>query len=123
MQNMAQGRLDSVVEVVSKAKREVGEVVYYNIDQRYCERLVQVKANEMVVQDLDKYSKVSIPPPPCPATALLPSLAPLIPSPKPHRARAPPPPLSLLFSRRTSSSRAEHAKSQSSKSSSLQCRP
>ncbi len=59
VQNMAQGRLDSIMEVVSKAKREVGEVVYRNIDQRYCERLVQVKATEMVVQDLDKYSKVS----------------------------------------------------------------
>ena len=42
LQNMAQGRLDSVVEVVSNAKREVGAVAYYNIDQRYCERLVQV---------------------------------------------------------------------------------
>ena len=42
MQNMAQGRLDSVVEVVSNAKQEVGAVAYYNIDQRYCERLVQV---------------------------------------------------------------------------------
>ena len=42
VQNMAQGRLDSVVEVVSNAKREVGAVAYYNIDQRYCERLVQV---------------------------------------------------------------------------------
>ena len=55
---MAQGSLETVMEGLNRAKRDLSDVVYRNIDQKYRKQLVELKTTELAVQDLDKYFKV-----------------------------------------------------------------
>lgn len=58
VQNMARGSLSTVLEGLNRAKRDLDDVVYRNIDQKYRKQLVELKTTELAVQDLDKYFKV-----------------------------------------------------------------
>lgn len=55
---MARGSLETVLEGLNRAKRDLGDVIYRNIDQKYRKQLVELKTTELAVQDLDKYFKV-----------------------------------------------------------------
>ena len=55
---MAQGSLETIMEGLNRAKRDLGDVMYRNIDQKYRKQLVELKTTELAVQDLDKYFKV-----------------------------------------------------------------
>ena len=55
---MAQGSLGTVLEGLNRAKQDLGDVAYRNIDQKYRKQLVELKTTELAVQDLDKYFKV-----------------------------------------------------------------
>ncbi len=57
---MGQGSLETVLEGLNRAKRDLGDVIYRNIDQKYRKQLVELKTTELAVQDLDKYFKVSL---------------------------------------------------------------
>ena len=46
------------MEGLNRAKRDLSDVIYRNIDQKYRKQLVELKTTELAVQDLDKYFKV-----------------------------------------------------------------
>lgn len=56
---MARGSLGTVREGMKRAKDNLSEKEYRDIDALHRKQLIEVKTTEMAASDLDKYHKVS----------------------------------------------------------------